>query len=45
MEKVKYPELKAWAEKTLPVLEQHHQMAKETGKVGVDVEKTGKSQH
>lgn len=42
-QKVKDPELKAWAGKTLPVLDQHHQLAKETaGKVGVDGETTGK---
>ena len=45
-QKVKDPELKAWAEKTLPVLEQHHQLAKETAaKVGVDMEKSGKSKY
>lgn len=45
-QKVKDPELKAWAEKTLPVLEQHHQLAKETAvKVGVDLEKSGKSKN
>ena len=42
------PELKAWAQKTLPVLEEHLKLAKETaGSVGVDVtqaEKEGRKE-
>lgn len=41
--KVQDPELKAWIGKTLPILEEHLKMAKETAaKVGVDVKKLEK---
>jgi putative membrane protein len=41
--KVKDPELKAWIDKTLPTLEEHLQMAKQTAAmVGVDAKKLDK---
>ena len=41
--KVKDPDLRGWVDKTLPVLEGHLKLAKETaGKVGVDVNKAVK---
>jgi putative membrane protein len=43
-QEVKDPDLKGWADKTLPALEKHLQAAKDTAqKVGVDVDKAEKA--